>query len=141
MDEDKISDLFGGGKLSYDELIIKAADAGVEVGDVAALRGEYASKLHSLRCRSALERNLDKSGAKNRELIAKVIDMGRVTSDEDGVYGLDEQFDELKASAPYLFEDKPKNPPVITSGFTHSAAEQNPDRLDDFEYYRRVKKL
>lgn len=141
MDEDRISSLFSGGKLSYEELVIKAAEAGVELGDVALLRGEYASKLHSLRCRGALERNLDKSGAKNRELIAKVIDMSKVTSDEDGVYGLDEQFDELKVSAPYLFEEKPPKPAVISTGFSHSVSEQNPDKLDDFEYYRKVKRL
>ena len=38
MAEDKIAALFGNGKLSYDELLIKAGESGIEVGDVLEIR-------------------------------------------------------------------------------------------------------
>ncbi len=56
MAEDKIAALFGNGKLSYDELLIKAGESGIEVGDVLEVKGEYGNRLHSERVKHALER-------------------------------------------------------------------------------------
>lgn len=140
----KISELFGSGRLSYDELLIKAGEAGIEIGDVGEVKSQYGELLHGERVKSALERELDKSGAINRSLVTKVLDMSRVTSDEDGVYGLEEQIEALKESDPYLFKEaaEEKNTAVrFTSGAAHTNPAPDPDRMDDREYYKRIKKL
>ena len=100
----ELSEIFGEGKLSYEEFLIKAGEMGAEIGDVGALRQSYEEQLRGVRCHAALERELDRCGAKNRGLISRVIDLDTVTVDEDGVHGLTEQFDALRQSDPYLFE-------------------------------------
>ena len=115
MAEDKIAALFGNGKLSYDELLIKAGESGIEVGDVLEVKGEYGSRLHSERVKHALERGLEHSKAKNSDLVGKMIDLSLVTSDEDGVYGLDEQIENLERTAPYLFGEEEKEKPKLFS--------------------------
>ena len=52
MAEDKIAALFGNGKLSYDELLIKAGESGIEVGDVLEVKGEYGSRLRKSKARA-----------------------------------------------------------------------------------------
>ncbi len=139
---DVIGEIFGSGRISYDEFLIKAAEAGVKVGDIGAAEGRFEKKIHEVRCSAALERELDRSGAKNREIIAKVIDMGKVTSDDGGVYGLSEQFAELKKAAPYLFSGGEEEADVVfTSGLSHGGGEVDVDAMDDGEYYRKVKKM
>ena len=113
MAEDKIAALFGNGKLSYDELLIKAGESGIEVGDVLEVKGEYGNRLHSERVKHALERGLEHSKAKNSDLVGKMIDLSLVTSDEDGVYGLDEQIENLERTAPYLFGEEEKEKPKL----------------------------
>lgn len=142
MNEDKIAELFGNGKLSYDELIIKASENGIEIGDTALVRGEYGEKLHNERCQHALEREIEHSGAKNSDIVKKMIDMTRVTSDEDGVYGIDEQITKLKADAPYLFKEAEKEKKtVFSSGMTHTEVKSDPDSMDDYDFYKKFKKL
>lgn len=145
MNDNKIAQLFGDGKLSYDELLIKAGEVGIEIGDTASVRGEYGEKLHNERCRHALEREIEHSGAKNAGIIEKMIDMTSVTSDEDGVYGINEQITRLKTEAPYLFNNaadtaKEKRA-VFSSGLPHGEAKADPDSLDDYSYYKKIKKL
>lgn len=150
MNENKIAELFGNGKLSYDELLIKAGEVGMEIGDTAAVRGEYGAKLHNERCRHALEREIERSGAKNAGIIEKMIDMTSVTSDEDGVHGINEQITRLKTEAPYLFRDSlskdslysdSEKRAVFSSGLPHGEAKTDPDSLDDYSYYKKIKKL
>ena len=132
MAEDKIAALFGNGKLSYDELLIKAGESGIEVGDVLEVKGEYGSRLHSERVKHA----------KNTDLVGKMIDLSLVTSDEDGVYGLDEQIENLEKTAPYLFgEEEKEKPKLFSTGMTHGEAKSDPDKLDDYEYYKKIKKI
>lgn len=138
---DVIGEIFGSGRISYDEFLIKAAEAGVKVGDVGEAEGRFEKKIHEVRCSAALERELDRSGAKNREIIAKVIDMGKVTSDDDGVHGLTEQFAELKKAAPYLFGGEDEREVVFSSGLSHGGAAVDVDAMDDGEYYRKVKRM
>ncbi len=139
---DVIGEIFGSGRISYDEFLIKAAEAGVKVGDVGEAEGRFEKKIHEVRCLAALERELDRSGAKNREIIAKVIDMGKVSSDDGGVYGLSEQFAELKKAAPYLFRGGEDEGDVIfSSGLSHGGGGMDVEAMDDGEYYRKVKKM
>ncbi len=139
---DVIGEIFGSGRISYDEFLIKAAEAGVKVGDIGEAEGRFEKKIHEVRCMAALERELDRSGAKNREIISKVIDMEKVTSDDGGVYGLAEQFAELKKAAPYLFGgSEDEREVVFSSGFSHGGAAVDVDAMDDREYYRKVKRM
>ncbi len=138
---DVIGGIFGDGRITYDEFLIKAAEAGVRVGDVGEVEGRYELKLREVRCNAALERELDRSGAKSREIVSKVIDMSKVTVSEDGVYGLAEQFTELKKSAPYLFSGAEEKEVVFSSGLNHGNGIADADSLDDGEYYRKVKRI
>ena len=144
MNEEKksvLEELFGGGRLSLDELLIKAGEAGVEIGDVGEVRREYGGRLHEERTKSALERELERAGAKDKGIVTKVIDFSRVTSDEDGVHGLREQIDALRESSPYLFagaEDEKRAREIPVSGYAHThGALPDEDRLSDAEFYRR----
>ena len=138
-----ISEIFGGSKLSYDEFLIKAGEMGREIGDVGELRRSYEDELLSVKRSAALERELDRSGAKNRALITKVIDLGAVSVDEDGVHGLTEQISALRQSDPYLFEDayQPAAPRTIRTGIAHRREPLDPDSLSDADYYRQIKKM
>ena len=103
-----------------------------------AYKGEYGSRLHSERVKHALERGLEHSKAKNTDLVGKMIDLSLVTSDEDGVYGLDEQIENLEKTAPYLFgEEEKEKPKLFSTGMTHGEAKSDPDKLDDYEYYKK----
>lgn len=140
--------LFGGGKLSYEELCVKAGQLGMEPGDVTALRSDYEARIRELRCSHAVERELDRSGVKNREIAARLLDPEGITVDEDGVHGVTEQLDALRQNAPYLFEEPNSastartTPKTRTSlGMPHGAAVSDADSLSDAEFYRRVKKL
>ena len=141
-----ISEIFGSGKISYDEFLIKAGEMGVEVGDIGKMRTDYEEEIRGIRCRNALERELERSGVKNRELVTRILDMNSVTVDDDGVHGIAEQIDGLRESDPYLFEDAVGQPGVtksetrrVSTGFSHSGTAVDPDRLSDREFYKRIK--
>ena len=141
-----ISEIFGSGKISYDEILIKAGEMGVEGGDIGKMRTDYEEEIRGIRCRNALERELERSGVKNRELVTRILDMNSVTVDDDGVHGIAEQIDGLRESDPYLFEDASAQPGAakaenrrVSTGFSHSGTAVDPDRLSDREFYKRIK--
>ena len=68
-----ISEIFGDGRLSYDEFLMKTGEAGIEIGDVGEVRGAFEKKIEGLRKNSALERELDRAGVKNRSLIKNTL--------------------------------------------------------------------
>ena len=39
-----ISEIFGDGRLSYDEFLMKTGEAGIEIGDVGEVRGAFEKK-------------------------------------------------------------------------------------------------
>lgn len=152
----ELSEIFGEGKLSYEEFLIKAGEMGAEIGDVGALRLSYEEQLRGVRCHAALERELDRFGAKNRGLVSRVIDLDAVTVDEDGVHGLTEQFDALRQSDPYLFEAG--NSGVgsggsggngsgsggvrgVRIGMPHGRETLDPNSLSDADFYKQVKQM
>ena len=141
-----LSEIFGSGKLSYDEFLIKAGEMGSEIGDIGELRQSYENELKSVKRNAALERELDRAGVKNRALITKVIDMDSVSVDEDGVHGITEQLSALRESDPYLFEDKHQSasqaqPHTIRTGIAHRHEPLDSDSLSDADYYRQIKKM
>ncbi len=141
-----ISEIFGGGKLSYDEFLIKAGELGLEFGDTGEMRRSYEEQIRGIRCTSALERELDRAEVKNRALVSRIIDMGAVTVDEDGVHGIAEQISALRESDPYLFNQKEKAPLTggmgrMRTGFSHTGESLDPDTMSDADYYRQIKRI
>lgn len=139
----EISEIFGGGKLSYEEFLAKADEAGVQLGDMGELRRAYEAEITSIRAQNALEKELDHAGARNRELVMKLIDSAAVTVDEEGVHGISEQIDKLRESDPYLFSEKnaEKSTVKLRLGMPHKSETVDADSMDDRDFYRRVKKM
>ena len=143
----KISEIFGSEKLSYEEFMKKAAEAGGEFGDVAEMRKAHTAELNRLRVTAAAEREAMLSGAKNSGLLMRVLDMNGITVDDSGVHGLTEQIGKLKESDPYLFTEKEtgtaassaKEPAVskvsVNTGAPHGRETVDPDLLSDADYY------
>lgn len=141
-----ISAVFGDGRLSYDEFLVKAGEMGLELGDITQLRRSYEEQIRGIRCASALERELDRAEVKNRTLVSRIIDMDAVTVDEEGVHGISEQISALKESDPYLFNTKERAPaigvsPRIRTGFSHSGESLDPDTMSDADYYKQIKRM
>ena len=142
-----ISEIFGSEKLSYEEFVKKAAEAGGEFGDVAEMRKAHTAELNRLRVTAAVEREAMRAGAKNSGLLMRVIDMSVITVDDSGVHGLTEQIGKLKESDPYLFAEKEagtssaKEPAASTAvtvsvntGAPHGRETVDPDLLSDADY-------
>ena len=141
-----MSEIFGGGKLSYDECLIKAGELGLEFGDTGEMRRAYEEQIRTIRCSSALERELDRADVRNRELVSKIIDMGAVTVDDEGVHGISEQITALRESDPYLFNAKVNSPaavsgPRMRTGFSHGGESLDPDTMSDRDYYKQIKRM
>ena len=140
----KISDIFGSEKLSYEEFVKKAAEAGGEFGDVAEMRKAHAAEMNRLRVTGAVEREAMRAGAKNSGLLMRVIDMGGITVDDSGVHGIAEQIGKLRESDPYLFAEKETIPAketvvapamTVSTGAPHGRETVDPDLLSDADYY------
>ncbi len=144
----RISDIFGSEKLSYEEFVKKAAEAGGEFGDVAEMRKTHTAELNRLRVTAAVEREAMLAGAKNSGLLMRVIDMNVITVDDSGVHGLTEQIGKLRESDPYLFAEKeaassPVKEPAasaavtvsVNTGAPHGRETVDPDLLSDADYY------
>ncbi|MGN1346526.1 MAG: phage scaffolding protein [Eubacteriales bacterium] len=136
----KLSDIFGSEKLSYEEFVRKAAEAGGEFGDVAELRRTHAAEMNRLRVSGAVEREALRAGAKNSALLMRVIDLTGVTVDEGGVHGVAEQIGKLRETDPYLFAESGGGM-TISTGAPHSRETTDPDLMSDEDYYAgRMKK-
>lgn len=151
----KISDIFGGEKLSYEEFMTKATEAGGEFGDIGEMRAAHTAEINRLRVAGAVEKEAILSGAKNSELLMRVLDMNGITVDNDGVHGIAEQIGRLRESDPYLFGgdaggdggvSSAKGGTVgtvgavsrgmtISTGAPHSREAVDPDLLSDADYY------
>lgn len=143
----RISDIFGSEKLSYEEFVKKAAEAGGEFGDIAEMRKTHTAELNRFRVTAAVEREAMLAGAKNSGLLMRVIDMNGITVDDSGVHGLTEQIGKLRESDPYLFAEKEagtaaspvKEPAVskvsVNTGAPHGRETVDPDLLSDADYY------
>ncbi|MBQ8333053.1 MAG: phage scaffolding protein [Clostridia bacterium] len=140
-----LKELFGDGRLSFEELMVKLTDAGAEFGDLAAVRAEYDGKITDLKKNFALERELERAGVKNRALMERVLDHGKISVDEDGVHGISEQIEALRESDPYLFETAAQPQQNTASpvkwGAHHGNDVPDTDSMGDAEYYKVVKRM
>ena len=127
-----IKNLFGGGVLSFEELSLRAEEAGVRIGDLAEAESAHRQAMEGICIAHAMERNLEKSGAKNGELVKRAIDMGAVSVENGKVVGLDEQFAALQLSDPYLFRERE----TARTGGEHGSASMDPDGLSDADFYK-----
>ena len=129
---DSIKNLFGEGSLSFEELLSRAEAAGVRIGDLSAAEAEHKKALDGIRIAHALERSLEKAGAKNGELVKRAVNMESISVEDGKVIGLDEQISALQASDPYLFRERETS---VTGG-AHGTASSDPDGMSDADYYR-----
>jgi hypothetical protein len=140
-----LKELFGSGRLSFEELMVKCTEAGMEFGDLSGLRSEYDGKITALKKDFALERELEKAGVKNRALMEKVLDQEKITVDEDGVHGIAEQISALRESDPYLFDGpgavSAPSPAPVKWGVSHGQTVPDPDSMGDAEYYKVIRKM
>ena len=139
-----LKELFGDGRLSFEELMVKLTEAGVQYGDLAAARAEYDGKITDLKKSFALERELERAGVKNRALMERVLDHERICVDEDGVHGIAEQIEALRESDPYLFEAAAapvQQQAPVKWGISHGSDVPDPDAMGDADYYRLVRKI
>ncbi len=137
-----ISELFGGEALTYAEFQKKLADGGIEYGDIGEVRRVYEDRICELRCLSALERELERSGVRNTALVTKLIDMEKISADDEGVHGIGEQLDALRESDPYLFTPERKNTlKAVLTGESHRAEQPDYDKLSDADFYKQVKSI
>ncbi len=147
MDENKnlneeineIEELFGNQKLSYEELSLKSSAAGIEIGNLTKARDEFSAILHKTRVEAALKEALTKAGARNNDIVINNLDFTKITSDEDGVYGIDEQISKLVADAPYLFEGEKDEKITFSTGVPHTKRTFDASALSDAEFYKSVK--
>ncbi len=138
-----LKELFGEGRLSFEELMVRCTEAGVEMGDLGSMRAEYDGKITAMKKSYALERELDRAGVKNRTLVEKILDQEKITVEEDGVHGIAEQIAALRESDPYLFESlaAQADPVPVKWGASHGQDVPDADSMDDREYYRTVRKM
>jgi len=127
-----IKNLFGGEALSFEELSARAEAAGVRIGDLTETESAHRKEMDGLCIAHALEKNLEKSGAKNGELVKRAIDLSAVSVEHGRVMGLDEQFAALQASDPYLFRERE----AARTGAEHGSGFADPDGLSDADFYR-----
>ncbi len=75
--------------------------------EMAKERAASASKIRNMTVDSAIERVLKGVEENHAELLAKAFDREKITVNDDGeVFGIDEQFKNIKEKYPTLFEEK-----------------------------------
>lgn len=73
--------------------------------DYEKLKKDSEKKIGEIQFNYALEKALNKSGAKNSKAIKALIDNEKVKLEGESIIGLDEQLKNLKTSDPYLFAE------------------------------------
>ncbi len=85
-------------------------EAGTFKGEIERLNGIIAERdrsIETIRKQGRLSLMLRESGARNPDVLMRMIDIDKVQEKDGKVTGLDEQLKALKASDPYLFNDVP----------------------------------
>ncbi len=100
-------------KEQYDADIAAAkesADGSQNNEELATLRKDkekLEGDIKKIKFDSALELKLATSGAKNAKALKGLIDMDKLTFDDEGLKGFDEQLEAIKADNDYLFATEP----------------------------------
>lgn len=129
---DAIKNLFGEEALSYTEFTRRAGEAKMILGDLSEAEARHKKEVDSIRIAHVLDNCLERSGAKNSELVKRAINMDAVTVENGQVFGIDEQLTALQASDPYLFRERE----TARTGGEHGSAFADPDGMTDADYYR-----
>ncbi len=129
---ESIKKLFGEEALSFSELSSRAEAAGVRIGDLAEVETAHKKELDGLHIAHALERSLERVGAKNGELVKRALDFDSISVEGGKVLGLEEQISALQASDPYLFRERE----TARTGAEHGSVSADPDGLSDADFYR-----
>ena len=88
----------------------EAKEAGTFKGEIDRLNGVIAERdraIETIRKQGRLAVMLREAGARNPDVLMRMIDLDKVSEHEGKVTGLDEQLKALKTSDPYLFTDRP----------------------------------
>ena len=137
-----ISEIFGTESLSFAEFKKRLDERGVEFGDISEMRRGYEERIAEIRCTAELEREIDRAGVQNRELIKKLIDPDAITIDDEGVHGIGEQIASLRETDPYLFVPERKTSlRFVMTGARHGGESLDHDKMSDRDYYKSVKQI
>ena len=85
-------------------------EASTYKGEIERLNSVIADRdraIETIRKQSRLSVMLKEAGARNPDVLMRMIDLDKVTEHEGKITGLDEQLKALKTSDPYLFSDRP----------------------------------
>lgn len=92
----------------------KAAEDGKEKGkpdektysdtDIENIKKEYEDKINDLKFSSALDLEIQKSGAKSAKALKALLDMEKIGFEDGSLTGFDEQLEEVKKENGYLFD-------------------------------------
>lgn len=121
-------------KEAHDAAVAKAKNDGIEEGkqsidtteldELKSSKERLEKEFNSYRFNSALELKLATSGARNAKALKGLIDESKLTYDEEGLHGFDEQLEAIKADNDYLFEAP------AAGGMRHGASAQNADGVE-----------
>jgi len=89
---------------------------------------EFQEKLNKQAFDFALERALNKAGAKNEKAVKALLDVESIKLDGDTLLGLDDQLKGLKESDEYLFQqEEEKKPKIVNEGNPKGGAGKEED--------------
>ena len=135
-----ISEIFGTESLTLEEFKKRADERGIEIGDIRDVRRGYEERICEIRCAAALEREIERAGVINADVLRKLIDPDAITVDDEGVHGIGEQIAGLRESDPYLFVPEKKNTfRSVMTGARHGGETLDHDKMSDADYYKSVK--
>ncbi len=110
----------------------------------SALEAEYergltdgTASLNEFKTQQAIDEALKDFGAKNPNLLKKLIDLSLISIEEGKISGLDEQIEAIKKENPFLFDEEVQSPkftrqPKSTDRITKAS-------FDKMSYMERVK--
>ncbi len=127
-----IKSLFGEEALSYGEFVRRAGEAKVRIGDLSEAEEAHKKEMDGLCISHALDRSLERLGAKNGELVKRAINLDSVSVENGKVVGLDEQLSALQASDPYLFRERE----TTRTGTEHGQSFRDTDSMSDADFYK-----
>lgn len=107
----------------YDGVDIKKLQS-----DVAGWEKKYHDDIEAERVASAVQLAIAKSGARSDKAVFGMLDLDKVTIDDDGkIKGLDDQIETLKKDDAFLFKDDPKKQDVNLGGKHQEGGKQDND--------------
>lgn len=95
------------------------------------------AQMEELKMAQAVDAALSATGAKNPQLLKKLIDISALSLEDGEIVGLDEQIEEIRQENPFLFEEE--NPAPKFTLRTKSSDKITKQSFDKMSYMDRVK--